>query len=61
MNRFFCWLTGGHKYDNCNVKIEQCPDDVRKMFVTNHCVKCGMIRFSVLDENTVIQNALEKE
>lgn len=42
MNKLLCFLTGGHKYHDANLKTCQ---GSRFGFVrlTNHCVKCGSV------------------
>lgn len=55
MNSFMCRLTGGHKYDDSNVITEQIPDDVRKMWVYNRCVKCGNISVVIMDIDRINQ------
>lgn len=39
MNRIFCKLTGGHKWDCKDVRIEPAVDIL--MNVTHKCKKCG--------------------
>ena len=40
MNRLFCFLTGGHKYENKNIETETVGDDY---IVKNACIKCGKL------------------
>lgn len=53
MNSFICRLTGGHKYDDCNQKVEQCPDDTRILWTSNRCVKCGQMCLTIMDVDYV--------
>ena len=59
MNRFFCWLTGGHRYDHSNQIAENSPDS-NDVWISNHCIKCGDRYFVRLDGNRMIQEALER-
>lgn len=55
MNSFICRLTGGHKYEDCNQKVEQCPDDIRILWVSNFCTKCGEVCFGIIDADHINQ------
>ena len=55
MNSFMCRLTGGHKYDDSKLETEQIPDDVRRVWVYNRCVKCGQVSVAIMDINHAIQ------
>lgn len=46
MNRVFCWMTGGHKWDCKNVRIEPAVDIL--MNVTHKCKKCGATRTDIV-------------
>lgn len=43
MNRLMCFLTGGHKYSDANIKAQTMPDDFNIVELTNPCVKCGAL------------------
>lgn len=43
MNRLMCFLTGGHKYYDKNIKTQIMPDDCNIVELTNPCVKCGTL------------------
>lgn len=43
MNRLMCFLTGGHKYSDKNIKTQTMPDDFNIVEITNPCVKCGTL------------------
>ena len=43
MNSFMCFLTGGHKYFDKNIKTQIMPDDFNIVELTNPCVKCGTL------------------
>ena len=38
MNKFMCFLTGGHKYSDANMKTETSPDDNNIVVLTNPMV-----------------------
>jgi hypothetical protein len=59
MNSFICRLTGGHKYDDCNQKVEQCPDDIRILWVSNFCTKCGAMHFWIADVDDIKEMEVE--
>lgn len=41
MNKLMCFLTGGHKYADVNIKTDQIPPDTKRIILTNECIKCG--------------------
>ena len=43
MNSFMCFLTGGHKYSDANIRTQTAPDDFNIVEITNPCIKCGML------------------
>ena len=43
MNRFMCFLTGGHKYSAANTRTQTMPDDFNIVEITNPCIKCGTL------------------
>ena len=43
MNRFACFLTGGHKYFGANIRTQTMPDYFNIIEITNPCVKCGTL------------------
>lgn len=56
MNRLVCFLTGGHKYADKNIKSELIPDDTRHIILSNECVKCGMIIEFIMDVDAQIKH-----
>lgn len=46
MNRIFCKLTGGHKWDCKNVRIEPQVDILFN--VIHKCKKCGAVRQDII-------------
>ena len=59
MKRFFCWLTGGHKYNDKNQESAYLPKE-RKTLIANHCIKCGEKYFYLLDTDRLIQEEMER-
>lgn len=59
MNSLMCRLTGGHKYDDRKREIGQIPDDIRKVWVYNRCVKCGQISIAIMDIDRIVQTKKE--
>lgn len=57
MNRLMCFLTGGHKYFDKNIKTQIMPDDFNIVELTNPCVKCGTL--SVFRMN--VKKQIEKD
>ena len=57
MNRFMCFLTGGHKYSDANIRTQTMPDDFNIIEITNPCIKCGAL--SVFYMN--VQKQIEKD
>ena len=43
MNRLMCFLTGGHRYSDANIRTQTMPDDFDIIELTNPCVKCGTL------------------
>lgn len=58
MNRFFCWLTGGHKYDCKDIKTEMLPDDHRWVILSAKCSKCGVISEFAVNVDCEMKNDL---
>jgi hypothetical protein len=57
MNRLLCFLTGGHKYSDANIRIQPMPDDFNIVEITNPCIKCSTL--SVFYMN--VQEQIEKD
>ena len=38
MNRLFCFLSGGHRYNDKNLEAQTVGEDC---VITNVCIKCG--------------------
>jgi hypothetical protein len=59
VNRFFCWLTGGHRYAHSNQIAENSPDS-NDVWISNHCIKCGARYFVRLDTDRIIQKITKR-
>ena len=55
MNRFFCLLTGGHRYADINMIVIHDPI-FRTYKVKNYCVKCGKPYTIDLPENVLFRD-----
>lgn len=61
MNKFFCWLTGGHKYADKNLLV--CRDksiNLNQYSFSNRCVKCGKRYIFNLDLDRLIKAEMEE-
>lgn len=59
MNRLFCWLTGGHKYDDSNLETAYIPQrDV--YLLSNHCIKCGKRYVHMMETDRLFQEEMER-
>ena len=59
MNKFFCWLTGGHRYEDKNLESAYCPF-TRQSLMVNRCVKCGEIYTATINTDAIIKRDLEE-
>lgn len=59
MNKFMCFLTGGHKYSDANMKTETSPDDNNIVVLTNPCVKCGGLSVVYMKVGKFIEKELK--
>lgn len=59
MNKFFCWLTGGHKYEDKNLESSYLLF-TRQYLMVNRCVKCGKIYTATIDADAIIKRDLEE-
>lgn len=55
MNRLMCFLTGGHKYSDKNIRTQTMPDDFKIVEITNPCVKCGTSSVLYMNVNKQIE------
>lgn len=64
MNRFFCWLTGGHRYADINKCVTY--DPIHRTFkVKNYsakfCTKCGKTYTIDLSENILNMREVDND
>ena len=59
MNKFFCWLTGGHKYEDKNLESAYSPYTGQQLIV-NRCAKCGYKHVAVIDLHALIEREVEE-
>ena len=57
MNKIMCFLTGGHRYSDANIRTQTMPDDFDIIELINPCVKCGTL--SVFYMNVKKQIAMD--
>lgn len=60
MNRFFCWLTGGHIYHDATLMVTRNPLS-RKTVFKNHCLKCGKEYKFEIDFDPILAREIEYE
>ena len=56
MNKFICFLTGGHRYADKNIKAETIPDDTKHIILSNECVKCGAVSAFIMNVDAQIKH-----
>ncbi len=56
MQRLLCFLTGGHRYADKNIKSELIPDDTKHIILSNECVKCGTRTEFIMDVDAQIKH-----
>lgn len=59
MNRLFCWLTGGHRYNDGNL-VTHTDHKTRYTGLSNHCIKCGKRYSYLIDTEKLIQAEMER-
>lgn len=52
MNKFICWITGGHRYLDKNITLEH---DGGYCIFKNKCLKCGKVREDRILEDTILK------
>lgn len=60
MNRLFCWLTGGHRYNDGNLVTYTDPK-TRYTGLSNHCIKRGKRYAFLIDTKKLIQAEMERQ
>ena len=60
MNRLMCFLTGGHKYSDANIRTQTMPDDFNIIEITNHCTKCGEVSVYYMNVGKMIEHDVKR-
>lgn len=61
MNRLMCFLTGGHKYSDANIRTQTMPDDFNIVELTNPCVKCGTLSVFYMNVKKQIEKDIARK
>jgi hypothetical protein len=59
LREFLCWLTGGHRYADINLKSGYNPFTGQYLLV-NRCVKCGKKFTDTIDIKEIIKRDMEE-
>ena len=59
MREFLCWLTGGHRYADKNLKTLY-HTDTRKTLLWNYCVKCGIAYIFTINTDELVKRDIEE-
>ena len=60
MNKIMCFLTGGHRYSDANIRTQTMPDDFNIIEITNHCVKCGAVSVFYMNVGKIIAHDMAR-
>ena len=60
MNKIMCFLTGGHRYSDANIRTQTMPDDFNIVEITNPCIKCGTLSVFHMNVGKIIANDLAR-
>jgi hypothetical protein len=55
MNRLLCFLTGGHRYSDANIKTQTMPDNFNIVEISNPCIKCGTLSVFYMNVGKMIR------
>ena len=56
---FVCWLTGGHKYADKNLRTIYAPD-TRESLLWNYCVKCGTAYLFTINTDEIVKRDIDE-
>lgn len=56
---FLCWITGGHKYADKNLKTYYNPN-TRQSSMWNYCVKCGTAYLFKINTDEIVKRDIEE-
>ena len=59
VRRLLCWITGGHKYADKNLRTLYDQED-RKSLMWNYCVKCGIAYLFKINTDEIVKRDLEE-
>ena len=59
LREFLCWLTGGHRYADMNLKSFYSPDS-RNSLMWNYCVKCGSAYLFEINTDEIVKRDMEE-
>ena len=59
MNRLVCFLTGGHRYSDVNIRTQTMPDDFNIVEITHPCIKCGTLSAFYMNVGKMISHDAE--
>lgn len=60
MNRIMCFLTGGHRYSDANIRTQTMPDDFNIVEITNPCIKCGTLSVFQMNVGKIIAHDIAR-
>lgn len=59
LRRLLCWITGGHKYADMNLKTYYDTEN-GKSLMWNYCVKCGTAYLFKINTDEIVKRELEE-
>jgi hypothetical protein len=60
MTKLLCFLTGGHRYFDANIRTQTMPDDFNIVELTNPCVKCGTLSVFHMNVGKILAHDMER-
>lgn len=60
MNKIMCFLTGGHRYSDANIRTQTMPDDFNIVEITNPCIKCGTLSVFHMNVGKIIAHDMAR-
>lgn len=60
MNKIMCFLTGGHRYSDVNIRTQTMPDDFNIVEISNHCIKCGEPSVFLMNVGKIIEQDMAR-
>lgn len=59
LRELLCWLTGGHKYADSNLRTMYSPE-TRESLMWNYCVKCGIAHLFKINTDEIVKRELKE-